>query len=60
MAVYRLEVGGKPTGELIKAKSQAQAIGQVVTAKALNPDEVADAIANGATVKTVSEPPKAD
>lgn len=56
MAVYQLTVDGKPSEKLIKAKTKAQAIHGIVEAKALSADEVAEAIAGGATIEVAAEP----
>lgn len=55
MPIYRVKVRGDEKEHIVRASSAAKARDHVVEAKALNADELADAIGNGSTIETVTE-----
>lgn len=66
MPIYGVKVRGDEKERIVRASSAAKARDHVVEAKALNAEELADAIGNGAEIETASEgeaeaaPPPAD
>lgn len=50
MAIYGLSIEGRRKRVLVRAESQAKAVAAVVTAKALNAEEMQDALDNGEAV----------
>lgn len=55
MPVYQVKVRDDANERIVRASSAAKARDHVVDAKALNADELADAIASGAVIETASE-----
>lgn len=50
MAIYGVEIEGRTKRILVRAPSQSQAVGMLVTAKALNAEEMQDALDAGEAV----------
>lgn len=55
MPIYSIKVRGEEKERIVRASSAAKARDHVVEAKALNAEELADAIGNGAAIETASE-----
>jgi hypothetical protein len=55
MPIYGVKVRGDEKERIVRASSAAKARDHVVEAKALNAEELADAIGNGAAIETASE-----
>lgn len=55
MPIYEVKVRGDEKERIVRASSAAKARDHVVEAKALNAEELADAIGNGAAIETASE-----
>lgn len=55
MPIYGVKVRGDEKERIVRASSAAKARDHVVEAKALNAEELADAIGNGAEIETASE-----
>ena len=55
MPIYGVKVRGEEKERIVRASSAAKARDHVVEAKALNAEELADAIGNGAEIETASE-----
>lgn len=55
MPIYGVKVRGEEKERIVRASSAAKARDHVVEAKALNAEELADAIGNGSAIETASE-----
>lgn len=55
MPIYGVKVRGDEKERIVRASSAAKARDHVVEAKALNAEELADAIGKGAEIETASE-----
>lgn len=55
MPIYGVKVRGDEKERIVRASNAAKARDHVVEAKALNAEELADAIGNGAAIETASE-----
>lgn len=55
MPVYGVKVRGADETRIVRASSAAKARDHIVEAKALNGEEVADAVEKGAKIETASE-----
>lgn len=55
MPIYGVTVRGEESSRIVRASSAAKARDHVVEAKALNGEEVADAVERGAKIETASE-----
>lgn len=55
MPIYGVKVRGDDKERIVRASSAAKARDHVVEAKALNAEDLADAIGDGAEIETASE-----
>lgn len=55
MPIYGVKIRGDEKERIVRASSAAKARDHVVEAKALNAEELADAIGNGSTIENASE-----
>ena len=55
MPIYGVKVRGDSNERIVRASSAAKARDHLVEAKALNAEELADAIGKGAKIETASE-----
>ena len=55
MPIYEVKIRGDENGRVVRASSAAKARDHVVEAKALNAEELADAIAAGSAIETATE-----
>jgi len=55
MPIYEVKVRGEGVARVVRASSAAKARDHVVEAKAMNAEELADAIGKGGTIETATE-----